>query len=179
LGLASFILTVLVMSPTPPDVKTDGIVVLTGGADRVRTGLDLLAAGQAPQLLVSGVHKNAALNDLATKARVNAATLPCCITLGFKALDTVGNAQETAEWARQHNIARLRVVTATYHMPRAILEMKRAMPHVWLVIHPVRPESFSPLRPSGLRLLLTEYHKTIVTTARLVVDILRRWGLGS
>jgi hypothetical protein len=38
-----------------PFRKTDGIVVLTGGSERLAAGLDLLAAGKAKKVFVSGV----------------------------------------------------------------------------------------------------------------------------
>ena len=42
-----------IAEPEQPDRRTDAIVVLTGGAERVETGLALLEAGLAPRLLVS------------------------------------------------------------------------------------------------------------------------------
>ena len=46
----------------------DGIVVLTGGADRIETALRLLIEGRAPYLLVSGVARGAELADLGRRA---------------------------------------------------------------------------------------------------------------
>ena len=55
----------------------------------------------------------------------------CCVDLGYQALDTAGNARETRDWAREHNITRsLIVVTSNYHMPRALAELSAALPDV-------------------------------------------------
>src|SRR5690606_842180 len=66
------------------------------------------------------------------------------ITLGRIATSTRGNGQEIGEWARQKGIGSLRVVTAGYHMPRALLELRRNMPDVILLPHPVQPAGPRP-----------------------------------
>src|SRR5208282_6393700 len=43
-------------SVADPDSQTDVIVVLTGGSQRIETGLQLLAAGKAKMLFISGVN---------------------------------------------------------------------------------------------------------------------------
>ena len=52
----------------------------------------------------------------------------CCVDLGYEALDTVGNADETRTWARSNGYTRLIVVTSRYHMPRSLAELALAMP---------------------------------------------------
>lgn len=173
LGLASFFITVVAMGPVQATLKTDGVVVLTGGAERVKTGLELLQQGQTRELLISGVHHAADLKDLLLKAHMVEGDFPCCITLGFQASDTVGNANETATWAKDHHIHTLRLVTANYHMPRALIEMKRSLPSVRLVAHPVRPAGFSPWSKRGWILTVSEYHKTLLALLRFSVDKLR------
>lgn len=173
LGLVSFIITVMAISPTSLATKTDGIVVLTGGADRVRTGLELLQAHQGRELLISGVHKAADLRDLLLKAHMADQDFPCCITLGFEAVDTAGNARETAAWASDHHLTALRLVTANYHMPRAYLEMKRAMPDIKVIAHPVRSSRFDLWTPDGAKLVLEEYHKTMLVAGRWALRQIR------
>ena len=76
---------------------------------------------------------------------------------------TRGNAREVAEWARAQRLGSLRVVTAGYHMPRAMLELRRALPEVELVPHPVQPAALRSAEAVGRgrtwRLLLGEYAK--------------------
>jgi uncharacterized SAM-binding protein YcdF (DUF218 family) len=159
--------------PEMPLRHTDGIAVLTGGPERVEAGLRLLAEGRAEHLIVSGVGRSADLADLARSNNVAADALPGAeaepppvpgappgvatpaITLGRLAASTRGNGQEIAAWARDKNIRSLRIVTAGYHMPRALLELRRNLPDVALVPHPVQAAGPRP------GLLLREYAKLI------------------
>lgn len=125
----------------PPQGTTDAIVVLTGGSDRVATGFRLLAEGRARSMLISGAHQAAGLPEIAAAAGIDPAAFAGRVAIGHAAASTRGNAAETAAWARAEEIRSLRVVTAGYHMPRAMLELRRAMPGRELVPHPV---------PSGL-----------------------------
>ncbi len=127
-----------------PRRRTDAIVVLTGGLDRVETALDLLEAGAAPRLLVSGAATGLTPAALARVHGRDPAALAGRLTIGHAAATTAGNAAETAAWiaaeaASGRPVRTLRVVTAGYHMPRAMLELRRALPGVELVAHPVVP----------------------------------------
>lgn len=149
--------------PAPRNERAQGIVALTGGADRVRSALRLLAAGAGQRLLVSGIGGGADLADLARRAGFNAAPLAPRITLGRGAATTFGNAEEAAAWVRATHLHSILLVTAFYHMPRAETEFRRALPGVRLVPFPVRPRPMRHLdgitRWSGLRLLVEEYTK--------------------
>jgi uncharacterized SAM-binding protein YcdF (DUF218 family) len=151
-----------VAEPADPRRATDAIVVLTGGAERVRTGLALLEDGVAPRLLVSGAAAGLTLAELARAHGRDAADLAGRVVLGHEAASTLGNAAETAAWARAGRLRSVRVVTAGYHMPRALLELRRALPEVELVPHPVGPSVLRagdmPL-PRTARLLAGEYVK--------------------
>jgi uncharacterized SAM-binding protein YcdF (DUF218 family) len=153
--------------PPSPPLRADGIVVLTGGAERVETALHLLAEGRGGVLLVSGANRAAGFMSLAGRAHVDPA-LADRVTLGREAADTHGNAAETAAWVREKGIRSLIVVTAGYHMPRALTELSRALPDVALLPYPV----ISPLLreakdPSSLRFLAGEYLKYLVALADL------------
>lgn len=157
--------------PADPARRTDGIAVLTGGTERVETGLRLLAEGRAPLLLVSGAHRDAGLADLARAAGVAAAPLAQKISVGHAAATTRGNAVEVAAWARQRGLRSIRVVTAGYHMPRALLELRRALPEAEFVPHPVRPAALrgglAAATPGTWALLAGEYLKFLVARAGL------------
>jgi uncharacterized SAM-binding protein YcdF (DUF218 family) len=148
--------------PGPP-THADGIVALTGGADRVQTALELLAAGRADQLLVSGIGGGAELRDLTRRAGIDSRPLAERVTLGRGAASTRGNARETAAWAREKAVRSLIVVTASYHMPRALLEIRRAVPGVALYPVPVLPPGLRDTNRlanwATLRLLAEEYTK--------------------
>jgi uncharacterized SAM-binding protein YcdF (DUF218 family) len=144
-------------APAEPARRTGGIVVLTGGAGRVEAGLALLEADAAPRLLVSGAAPRLTLAELARANQRAPAALAGRVDLGHAAATTTGNAAETAAWARAHGIESLRVVTADYHMPRAMLELRRAMPNVTLLPHPVPTVALTGARRAWL--LALEYAK--------------------
>jgi uncharacterized SAM-binding protein YcdF (DUF218 family) len=118
---------------------TDAIVVLTGGSQRVENGLRLLAEGKAKKLFVSGVYHGTDVKALLRASNQQPKWLTCCIELGHEADNTHGNAAETAAWMRAEHFTSLRLVTASYHMPRSLLEFSRAMPDIRIVPNPVFP----------------------------------------
>src|SRR5690606_7585123 len=122
-----------------PQSRTDAIVVLTGGSDRLETGFDLLERGLARRLFVSGVGPAVHLDALLAPTNRPGASLGCCVVLGHEADDTIGNARETAAWMRREGLGSLRLVTAQYHMPRSVLAFRRTMPDVQIIAHPVFP----------------------------------------
>ncbi|MBW8270125.1 YdcF family protein [Caldovatus aquaticus] len=173
-GFAWFVNQTLRAPEPPPFRQTDAIAVLTGGRERVETGLRLLAAGHARRMVISGVHRDARLADLARAAGLDPAPLAGRITVGRAAATTRGNAAEIAAWVRaqpEGTVRSLRVVTAGYHMPRALLELRRALPGVELVPHPVTPPALRGVSAAArLRtwsLLLGEYAKFLLAGAGL------------
>ena len=144
-------------------MQTDAIVVPTGGPGRIDRGLELLARGDARELLVTGVDREVKPKEFAAEYEVSARTMACCVTLGFAAVDTRSNAAETAAWVRHHKIGSIRLVTTDWHMRRAAGELDLALPDdVKVVLDAV------PSRPR-LGVLFLEYNKLIASTlARLL-----------
>ena len=184
-GFAWFTREVAVLSP-PPAPKAVGIVVLTGGGGRVAEGVKLLAAGAGKRLLVSGVHPEVTLSDLLASAAADGAPIneqlaACCVALGYAAGSTEGNAREATDWVAGWKDPgkappSLLVVTANYHLPRALLEFHRALPRAELVPYPLaRDIAAGPWwqSPDSARLLLTEYVKYTAALARATFDLLR------
>ncbi|MCA1909112.1 MAG: YdcF family protein [Magnetospirillum sp.] len=148
---------------------TDAIVVLTGGRDRLTTGLDLLEAGLSQRLFISGVYKGVDLAEILYLGRGHPG-LKDAVVLGYAADDTVGNAVETAQWASEQNLRSLRLVTGAYHMPRALAEFRHALPGIRLVAHPVFPDHVKSREwwrwPGTAALLATEYSKYLAAITR-------------
>jgi uncharacterized SAM-binding protein YcdF (DUF218 family) len=149
----------------PPPLHTDGIVALTGGAGRVERALHLLANGRADKLLISGIGGGTELATLGHLAGIGTTRLQDRITLGRYAASTRGNGVETAAWAEQNSIHTLIVVTAAYHMPRALAELRQALPDVHLYPMPVYPAATE--NGPGLRLEAEEYTKYLLTASGL------------
>ncbi|MDB5365117.1 MAG: uncharacterized protein JWM77_1044 [Rhodospirillales bacterium] len=169
IGLGRFAASLPVV-PAQPDEKTDAIVVWTGGADRVSTGLELLASGHAKKLFISGVGHDTTLDSLLRVSRPQNVDLRCCIVLGREAFDTIGNAAETATWMRGERYMSMRLVTAAYHMPRALLILENVLPGSTVVPHPIVPSGFDPVRWWSSResrsVLAGEYVKYLVARVR-------------
>jgi uncharacterized SAM-binding protein YcdF (DUF218 family) len=158
-------------------VTTDAIVVWTGGSGRIDEGLNLLEAGRAERLFISGASERVQVSDL-LRGRLQAGELEGKISLGRAAIDTPGNAAETAQWALRENVRSLRLVTAAYHMRRSLLELEAAMPQATVVPHPVFPATVKPdwwRWPGTATLIASEYTKYVLAAARIGVG----WPEGS
>lgn len=164
-----------------PTAKADGIVAPTGGTQRIEDAVRLLIEGRGRRLLISGVNQAVTEKDIAKALPQASALLECCIDLDHRALNTAGNAQETAKWASRNGFSSLLVVTSDYHLPRTLLELSREAPHVRLIGYPVRSPAFLQGRwwqsPPILRLLVSEYSKYVL--ARLYLRLDRSLGRAS
>lgn len=148
---------------------TDAIVALTGGAERIETGVKLLSDGLAERLFVSGAGEQVRTSDILGRATPINPDLAANITIGKAAVDTPGNAIETAEWVRSQNMRSIRLVTAAYHMRRSLLEFHDAMPEVVIVPHAVFPPTVKRdwwRWPGTASLIAREYTKFLLTWAR-------------
>lgn len=146
------------------NVSGDGIVALTGGAERLNDAFRLLAQGRGKRLLISGVNRDTTEAQIARLHPESERWLECCVELGRRALNTAGNAIETRQWVRRHGFQSVIVVTSGWHMRRSLLELQRSIPEVTLVPYPVitgaaeGDESWWS-EPRMLRLLVAEYVK--------------------
>jgi uncharacterized SAM-binding protein YcdF (DUF218 family) len=166
-------------TPSVPPAHADGIVVLTGGEDRLATAFKLLDDKRADRLLISGVPPGVSLHDMAISAHIAPMPDGRRITLGHQAQTTLGNAQETAGWASAHAMHSLIVVTAGYHMPRALLELSREMPSMQLYPMRVQPAAiYDGSRAHIWRLLVAEYTKWLLAQIKFtrVAGLLRGTG---
>ncbi|MCA0423230.1 MAG: YdcF family protein [Proteobacteria bacterium] len=147
----------------------DGIAALTGGAERIGDALMVLEEGRAKRLLISGVGAPVTEKALIRQAG-HADLFLCCVDLGREALNTVGNAVETAAWVRRNNYKSLLLVTSNYHMPRAMVELRRHLKDVHIIPHPVITDAVSVTNwwrdPALFRLLFTEYLKYLASEVR-------------
>ncbi len=176
-GLLAFADRVRGSTPALPPARAQGIVALTGaGSDaRIAAAVSLLEDGYGRRVLVSGVNREASREDVRTLSRAARRLYDCCVDLGFDAADTVGNAREAQAWAQARGFDSLIVVTADYHLPRAMLE-QRAMFHgsgVRLEPYPVATPALKSSgwwrSPRAARLMVMEYSKYLAILAREAV----------
>ena len=161
---------------TPEDPgAADAIIVLTGGQSRIDAAVNLLKSGKGKRLLISGVHPTARLRDLQAVTGGDKTLFSCCVDIDHAALDTVGNAEESAKWVTSHAYNRVILVTNNYHMPRSLLEMRRYIGATALLPYPVvnrQPDDGGWMtKPDAVRVLFTEYTKYIAALVRGVIPI--------
>jgi len=174
-GLLAFAARVDQSTPAPSPRPADGLVVLTGAGsnDRIAAAMHLLEQEKAQRLRVSGVNREASREDIRNVSRAVKKLYDCCVDLGFEAADTLGNARETAGWAEAMRYRRLIVVTADYHMPRAMLELRSALPYAELQAYPVKTGVLDASRwwrtGKSARLMVLEYSKYLAILAREAV----------
>jgi uncharacterized SAM-binding protein YcdF (DUF218 family) len=173
-GLLAFASRVQHETPAAPPAPRQGIVALTGAGsnERIAEAMSLLEDGYGRRVLVSGVNPRPAARTSATSRAPCAASTTAAWTWASTAADTVGNARETAAWAQAMRYDRLIVVTADYHMPRAMLELNAVLrgtgvtaetyrgadagaegPHWWRI-------------PGAARLMVLEYCKYLAILGR-------------
>jgi uncharacterized SAM-binding protein YcdF (DUF218 family) len=159
---------------TPSADTADGIVVLTGGASRINDAVELLASGRGQRLLITGVAPTTNTADLARLVPERQHWFGCCVDLDYSAINTIGNAVETRRWAYDRGFRSLLVVTSSYHMPRAMLEIGHRLPGVTLIPFPVVTEQRRTepwwSNAASTKILVSEYLKYIVAAARIGFD---------
>lgn len=170
LGFLGFVDGLARMERVPPD-RADGIVVLTGGAQRIGDAIDLLASGYGRRLLITGVNERTSRDEIARLNPTQSDLIACCVDLDYRARNTIGNAIETRRWMRLHRFNTVAVVTSNYHMPRTLIELDHVLEGADHVIpHPVVAEGFDAARwwhcAATARLLAAEYAKFLVAWLR-------------
>lgn len=163
-GLSAFVNDMAAM-PTPKSVqKLDAIVVLTGGSNRLDAGFSLFKQGYGKKLFISGVYHGLDVKQLLKRWKEEPqSNLDCCVVLGFEADNTTGNAVETAEWLHKEGFHSIYLVTANYHIRRALLEFGRLAPDVAITPYPVVPDKFDML------LIMREYTKYLAAYVRSLI----------
>ena len=137
--------------------------------------MNLLEDGKAQRMLVSGVNPEASREDIRTVSKAVRRLYDCCVDLDFTAADTVGNARETADWANNLRYKSLIVVTADYHMPRAMLELNAVLRGTGVTAQtyavPTRALQSKDWwrNPGAARLMVVEYCKYLAILGREAV----------
>src|SRR4051794_5861298 len=100
---------------TPENPETaDAIIVLTGGQSRIDAALDLLKSGKGERLLISGANPSSGREALRAASGADKQLFKCCVDIDHAALDTIGNAEESAKWIELHAYSSVILVTNNY-----------------------------------------------------------------
>lgn len=156
--------------PVDENTKTEAIVALTGGTERLATAVELLKQGKAQKLLISGVDRKVDWLNLAQTIDELPPELNDKIVLGHVARNTTENALESLAWMKRNGFTSLRLVTASYHMPRSYSEFKNVMPDIQILPHPVFPQTFKHADwwkwRGSTALIVSEYTKFLFVSLR-------------
>ena len=179
-GFLWFADSVATMRP-PESVRADGIIVLTGGYQRIDQAVGLLRDKVGKRLLISGVNPSTTRAQIRKMTQSSPDLFACCVDMGYKAIDTIGNANEAAEWIRDKGYTSVVVVTNNYHMHRSLHELRSASPNIEFIAYPVinfdltRTNWFA--NPDVLRTMMYEYAKFVVAALRDLTGIGKGNGL--
>ena len=156
----------------PKDVTTvtEALIVLTGGTERVAAAVDLMKQEKAEKLLISGVNKKVDWVLLAQTINELPEQLADKITLGQVACNTRQNALESKDWLERNKFRSVRLVTASYHMPRSMSEFKDVMPDITIIPHPIFPQTVKHNEwwkwPGTFALISSEYMKFLIVAVK-------------
>ncbi|PPR19254.1 MAG: hypothetical protein CFH43_00285 [Proteobacteria bacterium] len=139
--------------------KVDGIVVFTGGSNRIETALSFLKDGYNVPILISGVNPSVTEKKLLSTIKKEKHSL---VTLDYQSLSTLDNARMTAFWAEVNDIDKIGLITSYYHMPRSLFNLKRA--GVENTVYPIAvfPEKMP------ISFMVREFHKYLLTRLYII-----------
>lgn len=137
--------------------RLDGIVVLTGGRERIQNGMALFKVTHAKRILISGVDRVVKESDIKHKQLKGYDDIHQFTDLGYGAVNTFSNALEAAFWARNNHFKVVGLVTSRFHIPRSFWLFKKAMPEI--KIFPIAVDADD----SSFFHLIKEYHKYYLT----------------
>ena len=124
-----------------------GIVVLTGGKQRIEKGVDLLLKGYGKKLFISGVFMPSEIELKFENEKEKNELFKCCVFFGEKAKNTVENAYEVEKWLNKNSeINSIILVSSYYHLPRSMMIFTKRFKQIL--------KSFQYLRLAKLILLI-------------------------
>ncbi len=129
-----------------------GLVVFTGGTNRIEESAKVILSGYTGPVLITGVYPGVQVEQLFKVYGLSANQL-ASVTLDYAAQSTAGNVLQTGRWAKAQNITDLRVITSSYHAARSRLLFRRYTPDLTVAIYPVEPDS------GGVKIWVKEYIK--------------------
>ena len=158
--------------------KTDAIVVLTGGRNRISEAFKLYNSEMAEFLIISGVDNNVTLEQLQKQNRIVLTKDDSHIIIGKEATNTYQNAVEVSDAIRRNNIHSVRLVTSYYHIPRSREEILAHHPDLEVVEHPVFSKHISAKwwkKWNSFKLVAAEFNKFLfVYTKYFTIRLIER-----
>ena len=152
----------------------DAIVAFSGDPQRVRTAGLLLAEGHARQLLVVGQDNG----EDTLKLRIKYPALSaCCIRTNALSRTTSEDASLAQKWIIANGAHSVILVTSAFHVPRAMIELRRALPS--MAIEAIGVGGTTSAQDSGdkgaanTHFLIREYFKYVAASVPGLQSLLR------
>ncbi len=159
-GYIIFVINIISKPPNNIEKIDYSIIVLTGGSNRIQTGLELWQ-NDIKNLFITGVHPSVSKNDILNMSSHPSDLPECCLTLGYQATTTIENALEAKTWIENNNISNIILVTSNYHMDRALLEFKHVIKNIYITPYVVIEETDYLKNQNFWKRSFSEYHKFI------------------
>ena len=134
------------------DHSADCAVVLTGGANRVREGFDLLAQNRIKKLILSGVHPGAELREIFPQWPFYGALKEEDVIIERRSKTTYGNIQQTLPLLEALYCRDVVLITSRLHMYRSLRTFRAAAKGRFL-IYP-RAVVGGAYRPSSMKVFV-------------------------
>ncbi len=145
----------------PREVKADAIVVLAGGKGRVEEGVRLYRERKASWLFFIGVDPSVRRSDLYHPQPGDPS--PDGVILEKASRNTLENAIYGREVIMQKNIRSILLITSRYHMKRASILLRNALPRdVAIYAYPVDSHNLKEAwwnHGGSFHLLFSEFYK--------------------
>lgn len=150
----------------PVSARSDAIVAFSGDPDRIRAAGALLAGGYARHLLIVGQDNGDEVSALRLKYPSLA---DCCIVRNPMSRTTQEDARLAGDWITSTKAHSVILVTSDFHVPRAMVELRRESPKTSIVSSAVRSDTVSVRNvfeepPGGGRLLFKEFTKFVAAS---------------
>ena len=149
----------------PPQISNSvGIIVLTGGKNRIEKGVELLSKGYGDKLLISGVFMPSEIESKFSLEKEKKELFECCVFFDQKSTNTLENAQEVGKWLSENkDIKSIILVSSYYHLPRSIMIFEKKIKSN-VNIYPIPAIQNNNFREQflfHLKLIISEYFKVI------------------
>ena len=143
-----------------------GVVVLTGGKNRIEKGVDILSKGYGDKLLISGVFMPSEIEAKFSLEREKKELFKCCVSFDQKSKNTLENAEEVEKWLNQNkDIKSIILVSSYYHLPRSMMILEKKIKSD-VKIYPtpaIQKNNFENQILFHLKLIISEYFKVLYT----------------
>ena len=146
--------------------ENTGIVVLTGGKNRIEKGVDLLSKGYGNKLLISGVFMPSEIEAKFSLEKEKIELFRCCVSFDKRSKNTYENAEEVDKWLNKNkDIKSIILVSSYYHLPRSIMIFEKKISSD-VKVYPVpanQSKNFTNQFFFHLKLIISEYFKVLYT----------------